>query len=118
MQQCYLGTRSYWPFLVLAQAAVSSGMQYLSRSLFAASDIVDGTGEMWRPSPTQATRIESLVSNNLAAILSALARFYDHLAPALNELQSVPEDPALRGAWLREKQGLRKSLVEKLTAIQ
>jgi hypothetical protein len=114
MQECFLCTDSYWAYLTLAQAALSSEMHELSRSLFAASDVVCRTDGMWRPSPEEATRIDGLVGKNLLAVRASLTRFADCIEPILTELRVVPDNPVLRAQWLQENKEPRKALAEYL----
>ena len=110
MQECFLSTDSFWPYLVLGQASLASGMHDLSKSLFAASDVLSRDDGMWRPSPEQIKRIDDLVRKNLPAMMAALAKFTASMEPALTALRVVPEDPSLRKQWLQEDNPSRKEL--------
>jgi hypothetical protein len=89
-------------------------MHDLSRSLFAASDVVARDDGMWRPSPDEVTRIDGLVGRNLLAMRAALTRFAAYIEPTLAELRVVPDDPVLRKQWLQENNAPRKALAEYL----
>jgi hypothetical protein len=115
MQQCFLGTDSYWPYLVLAQAALSCDMQGIAKPLLGASDVLCPGWETWRLQEEEVARIDSLVRSDLPGMRDALTRFAECMEPTFTKVGTVPDDPMQRSKWLRNERELRSVVREYLT---